>query len=166
MIAIDSTIVTSPSWIAGMKPPGLIARNSGSFSTPALRSTGLSRYASPISSSSQTTRNPLPSPKTAIMFAPPFLVTRRAARSSRNVGQPDHVLANPIMGHETERRPGSGKIRLAVTKHDRVQIDAILIDQTKFSEASRQNCAGDFNLPGMPGLQLTDGAREITFNKR
>ncbi len=37
MIAIDSTIVTSPSWIAGMKPPGLTARNCGSFSTPANR---------------------------------------------------------------------------------------------------------------------------------
>ncbi len=71
MIAIDSTMLTSPSWSAGMKPAGLTARNSGSFSTPADRSTGLSRYASPISSSSQTIRNPLPSPKTVIMFAIP-----------------------------------------------------------------------------------------------
>ena len=38
MIAIDSTMVTSPSWIAGMKPAGLTARNSGSFSA-ASRST-------------------------------------------------------------------------------------------------------------------------------
>ena len=43
MIAIDSTMVTSPSGIAGMKPAGLMARNSGSFSTPASRSTGRSR---------------------------------------------------------------------------------------------------------------------------
>src|SRR5437879_1566718 len=73
MIATDSTIVTSPSRIAGMNPAGLMARNSASFSTPASRSTGLSRCASPISSSSQTTRNPLPSPKTVIMFAIPAL---------------------------------------------------------------------------------------------
>ena len=72
MIAIDSTIVTSPSWIAGMNPAGLMARNSASPSTPASRSTGLSWYASSISSRSQTTRNPLPSPKTVIMSAIPF----------------------------------------------------------------------------------------------
>src|SRR5262245_34418003 len=66
MIAIDSTIVASPSWIAGMNPAGLMARNSGSFSTPASRSTGRSRYGSPISSSSHTTRKPRPSPNTVI----------------------------------------------------------------------------------------------------
>jgi hypothetical protein len=43
MIAIDSTMVTSPSRIAGMNPPGLMAMNSGSFSAPAIRSTGRSR---------------------------------------------------------------------------------------------------------------------------
>src|SRR5262245_59464407 len=69
MIAIDSTIVTSPSWIAGMNPAGLMARYSASFSTPASRSTVVSRYGSPIVSSSQTTRNPLPSPNTVIMLA-------------------------------------------------------------------------------------------------
>ena len=69
MIAMDLTMVTSPSWIAGMKPLGLIARNSVSFSTPASRSTDLSRYASPISSRSQITRNPLPSPQTLIIYA-------------------------------------------------------------------------------------------------
>jgi hypothetical protein len=43
MIAIDSTMITSPSWMAGMKPAGLTARNSGSFSTPASKSTGRRR---------------------------------------------------------------------------------------------------------------------------
>ena len=52
-----------------MNPAGLTARNSASSSTPAIRSTGLSRYASPISSSSQTTLSPLPSPKTVIIVA-------------------------------------------------------------------------------------------------
>jgi len=45
---------------------------------------------------------------------------RRVARLSRNVGQPDHIVANPITSHKAERRPGSGEIWLAVTKHDGV----------------------------------------------
>jgi hypothetical protein len=61
---------------------------------------------------------------------------RPVARLRRNVGQPDHILANPIMSHEAERRPGPGEIRLAATEHDRVQVDSILIDQAKFGQAS------------------------------
>ena len=60
---------------------------------------------------------------------------RRVAGLSRNVGQPDHILVNPISSHQVERRPGSGEIWLAVTQHDGVQVDSILIDQTKFGEA-------------------------------
>ena len=30
---------------------------------------------------------------------------------NRNVGQPDHILANPIISHKAERRPGSGERR-------------------------------------------------------
>ena len=63
---------------------------------------------------------------------------RPVARLSRNVGQLDHILANPIVSLETERRPGSGEIWLAVTKDDGVQIDSILIDQAKFGEAMRK----------------------------
>src|SRR5688572_12566006 len=61
---------------------------------------------------------------------------RRVARSGRNVAQPDHILANPVMSHEAERRPGSGEIGLAVAEHDGVQVDPILIDQAKLGEAS------------------------------
>jgi len=42
------------------------------------------------------------------------------------------------MSQKAERRPGSGEIWLAVTKHDGVQVDSILIDQAKFGEALRQ----------------------------
>ena len=42
------------------------------------------------------------------------------------------------MSHKAERRPGSGKIWFAVTKHDGVQVDSILIDQATFGEAVRQ----------------------------
>ncbi len=41
---------------------------------------------------------------------------RRVARLSRNVAQPDHILANRILSHEAQRRPGSGEIGLAVTQ--------------------------------------------------
>ena len=90
MIAIDSTIVTSPSRMAGMKPAGLMARNSASFSTPASRSTRLKLYGSRISSNSQTIRNPLPSPKTVIMSATPCGRTGwcGAQRTSQPAGRP------------------------------------------------------------------------------
>src|SRR5207344_614348 len=90
---------------------------------------------------------------------------RRVARLSRNVGQPDHILANPIISHEAERRPGSGEIWLAVTKHDGVQVDSILVDQAKFGEAMRQVRASNFDLPVAPGLQLADRALEIILDK-
>src|SRR5438270_9648710 len=90
---------------------------------------------------------------------------RRVARLSRNVDQPDHILANPIIRHKAERRPGSSEIWLAVTKHDGVQVDSILIDQAKFGEALRQVRASNFDLPGTLRLQLADRALKIILNK-
>src|SRR6187402_1180825 len=84
---------------------------------------------------------------------------------SRNVGQPDHILANPIMSHKAERRPGPGEIWLAVTNHDGVQVDSILIDQAKFGQAVRQIRSGHFDLSVALGLQLADRALEIILNK-
>ena len=84
---------------------------------------------------------------------------RRVAKLNRivrNVDQPDHILANPIISHKAERRPGSGEIWLALTKHDGVQVDPILIDQAKFGEAVRQVRASNFDLPVTLGLQLAD----------
>jgi hypothetical protein len=69
------------------------------------------------------------------------------------------------MGHEAERRPGSGEIRFAVAKHDGVQVNSILIDQAKFGEAVRQVRASDFDLPVALGLQLADRALEIILNE-
>src|SRR5688572_25678690 len=82
-----------------------------------------------------------------------------SAGSSRNVRQPDHILADPIMSHKAERRPGSGEIWLAVTEHDGVQVDSILIDQAKCGQAVRQVRASNFDLPAALGLQLADCAR-------
>src|SRR5687768_3452378 len=67
----------------------------------------------------------------------------RVARLARNVGQPEHILVDPIMSDKAERRPGSGEIWRSVTKHDRVQVNSILIDQAKLGEASRQLRASD-----------------------
>jgi hypothetical protein len=41
----------------------------------------------------------------------------RVARLSRNVRQPNHVLANSIAGHKTEWRPRAGEEWLAATKY-------------------------------------------------
>lgn len=55
----------------------------------------------------------------------------RAARLSRNVRQPNRVLANGIGGNKAERWPWAGKEWLAATKHDGVEVESILIDKTK-----------------------------------
>ena len=72
--------------------------------------------------------------------------------TGRNVRRPDRVLANSIAGHKAERRPGAGEEWLAVTKHDGVEVESILIDQTKVGQTSRQVWSADFNLPGVLGL--------------
>src|SRR5262245_13962901 len=69
------------------------------------------------------------------------------------------------MSHKAERRPGSGEIWLAVTQHDGVQVDSILIDQAKLGETVRQIRASNFDLPVAFALQRADRALEITLNK-
>ena len=65
------------------------------------------------------------------------------------------------MRQEAERRPGPGEIGRAVTQHDRVQVDAIFIDQAEFGEAVRQDRASHFDLPVTLGLQGTERAFQI-----
>ena len=48
-----------------------------------------------------------------------------------NVGQPDHVLADSIAGHETERRPRAGEEWLSATEYDGVEVESILVDKTE-----------------------------------
>jgi hypothetical protein len=55
----------------------------------------------------------------------------QVARLSRNVRQPNRVLANGIGGNKAERRPRAGKEWLAATKHDGVEVESILINKTK-----------------------------------
>src|SRR5262245_20694727 len=89
----------------------------------------------------------------------------RHALLNRNVGQPNHILANPVTSHKAERRPGSGEVWFAVTKHERVQVDSILIYEAKFGEAVRQVRASYFDLSVLLGLQLADRALKIILNK-
>jgi len=55
----------------------------------------------------------------------------RVAQLSRNISQPNRILANEIAGHKAERRPGAGEEWLAATKHDRAEVESILINKTK-----------------------------------
>src|SRR6185437_12722772 len=94
--------------------------------------------------------------------APIHSIVPLPATSGRRVRQPQHVVANSIMTHEPEPRTGSGEIRRAVTEHDGVQVDPILVDQPESSERVRQVRPGNFDLAVALGLELADRALEIT----
>ena len=96
-------------------------------------------------------------------FSGDFYPASREIKQERR--STDHILANPLMGHKVERRPGSGEIWFAVTEHDGVQVDSILIDRAKFGEAVRQARASHFDLPVAFGLQLADRGPKIILNK-
>ena len=57
------------------------------------------------------------------------IVLRRAIKRERC--QPDHVLGNEIACLKAEPRPGAGEVWLAATKHDGVDVESILINETK-----------------------------------
>ena len=69
------------------------------------------------------------------------------------------------MSQKAERRPGSGEIWFAVTKHDGVQVDPILVDQAKFGEAVCQARTSNFDLSVALGLQRADRGLEIIRDK-
>ena len=87
------------------------------------------------------------------------------ALSSRNIGQPDHILANETAAHETERRPGPGEEWLAATKHDGVEVESIFIDETKVGQASREVWSGDVDLPSELALQPPYRRLDVILNK-
>src|SRR5215475_6650527 len=71
----------------------------------------------------------------------------RVARLSSNVRQSDHVLANWFAGHKAEPRPGADEEWLAMTKHDRMDVESILINQIKVVQAPCQVGSGYVDLP-------------------
>src|SRR5580698_6382529 len=86
----------------------------------------------------------------------------RVARLSRNVRQPDHIPANAVAGHKAEPRPGAGEERLAMTKHDGMDVESILINQTKVGQAPCQVWSGYVDLPFQLSLQPADHRLEVT----
>ena len=92
-------------------------------------------------------------------------MTLGITRSGRNVRQPNRILANSIAGYKAERRPGAGEEWLAVTKHDGVEVEPILIDKTKVGQASCQVRSADFNLPVEFSLQPKYQRLEVIFDK-
>src|SRR5262245_2030357 len=71
----------------------------------------------------------------------------RVARLSRNVRQPDHVLANSFAGHKAEPWPGADEEWLAMTKNDGMDVESILINQIKVGQAPCQVWSGYVDLP-------------------
>jgi hypothetical protein len=47
---------------------------------------------------------------------------------------------------EVERWPGAGDVRLALAKHERAEVETILVDQTEAGEARRQGGSRDVDL--------------------
>jgi hypothetical protein len=84
----------------------------------------------------------------------------------RNVGQPYRVLADQVAGHEAERRPGAGEEWLAAAKHDVVELEPILINETKIGQASCQVGSANFKLPGEPSLQPAYHGLNVVSDKR
>src|SRR5262249_4687479 len=52
-----------------------------------------------------------------------------SARSSRNVGQANCVVANSVAGDEAERRARTGEVGLAMAEHDGAEVESILINE-------------------------------------
>ena len=65
----------------------------------------------------------------------------------RNVRQPDDIPANAFAVHKAESRPGAGEERLPRPEHDGMDVESILIDQTKIGEAPCEVWSGDVELP-------------------
>src|SRR6476619_4916443 len=88
----------------------------------------------------------------------------QVARSGRNVRQPDRVRADQIDGHKAERWPGAGEEGRAAAKHDRVEVEPILIDKT--GQASRQLWSADMNLASALRLQPAYHGVDVIRNQR
>src|SRR5579859_4689888 len=89
----------------------------------------------------------------------------RVARLSRNVRQPDYIPANAFAGRKAEPRPGAGEERLAMTKHDGMDVESILIDQTKVGQAPCQAWSGYVDLPFQLSLQPADHPLEVILDE-
>src|SRR5581483_6795878 len=90
---------------------------------------------------------------------------RATRRLSGNVRQPDRVLANEIVAHKAERRPGAGEEGLAATQHEGTEVESILVNKTKVGQASRELRSGNFDLPNSLSLEPTYHRRDVILDK-
>src|SRR5215470_2503690 len=75
---------------------------------------------------------------------------RRVARLSRNVSQPDHILANSIISHKAQRRPGSGEMGEEFAIEERSWSAGEIAEQIRSFQTPRgligaRNSPGRFN---------------------
>lgn len=90
----------------------------------------------------------------------------QVARSGGNVRQPDRVLADQIAGLKAEPWPGAREEWRAMAKHHGVEVESILIDQTKLAQASSQLWSADMNLARALRLQPADHRLDVVPDKR
>ena len=86
-------------------------------------------------------------------------------------GAVPHVLvapSPPLAGESSGalRDQAAGEEWLAATKHDGVEVEAILINKPKVGQALRQVWPGNSNLPDELGLQSAYHRLDVIRNKR
>jgi hypothetical protein len=64
-----------------------------------------------------------------------------------------------------ERRRGAGEEWRAAAKHDRAEVESVLIDKTGLGQALRQDWSGHVNLASQLGLQTAYYLLEVIYNK-
>jgi hypothetical protein len=82
------------------------------------------------------------------------------------VDQPNRILANSIVGHKAARRSRAGEEMHAATKHDGTEIEPILINKTKISQASCELWSPDFNLASAFSFEPTYHRLNVLFYER
>jgi hypothetical protein len=60
---------------------------------------------------------------------------------------------------------GAGEEWRAVTKHERAEVESILINKTKVGQASRRVWSGDVNLPDEPSLKLAQHGPDVILDE-
>ena len=66
---------------------------------------------------------------------------RGLASSGGDAGQPHRVLADTLAGHDAERCPSAGKVRLAAAQDERAEVEAILVNEAEVGEGGREGGA-------------------------
>src|SRR4051812_37434745 len=76
------------------------------------------------------------------------------ACSGWDTRKPNRLLAKVIIGNDAERWSSAGKVRLSGAKHERAEVEMILVDETEVGEARRQGGPRNVDLTHDVLLQL------------